>query len=60
MQTFNLRQYMPVGCLRQLYSSSYRYHSSIVLLLHSFSPFLLTGLTPWPPAVFRFSQACRF
>jgi len=28
--------------------------------LHSFSTFSPTGLTPWTPAIFRFSQACLF
>ena len=33
---------------------------SINLYLHSSSTFPPTGLTPRTPAVFRFSQACRF
>ena len=33
---------------------------SINLFLRSSSTFSPTGLTPWTPAVFRFSRACRF
>jgi len=34
--------------------------SSTNPFLHSCCTFPSTGMTPWTPAVFRFSQACRF